>query len=196
MQAGRERGWGEKRDAERVHDAHHRGVGEIFQLVGLTGQRKVHREDHDAILELLTRRSSPPGIFDVDSRWSSLLHLLYPHLPDLCLKEMKILIWKESNRYFRMVVLTEVARFSRLVNKMSRLEVRKVRRKRGIVPTTRNGAPTTRNGSRVTSRMNSRGVTREETNNLINKLASNTTNFQRFHWNTARTKSDDRFAVW
>jgi hypothetical protein len=53
---------------------------------------------------------------------------------------MKILIWKESSRYFRMVVLTEVARFSRLVNKMSRLEVRRVRRKRGIVPTTRNGA--------------------------------------------------------
>jgi hypothetical protein len=43
---------------------------------------------------------------------------------------MKILIWKESSRYFRMVVLTEVARFSRLVNKMSRLEVRRVRRKR------------------------------------------------------------------
>jgi hypothetical protein len=50
------------------------------------------------------------------------------------------LIWKESSRYFRMVVLTEVARFSRLVNKMSRLEVRRVRRKREIVPTTRNGA--------------------------------------------------------
>jgi hypothetical protein len=50
---------------------------------------------------------------------------------------MKILIWKEFSRYFRMVVLTEVARFSRLVNKMSRLEVRRVRRKRRIVPTTR-----------------------------------------------------------